>query len=111
MVRRAAGPHIGLFLLIVVYLSVRAFWTLSERAGASFNNAAVEGAAKLALWGIVSVVATMAAMRCGPRASLRMLGLLERGLPGAGLMLLRNHADGDPGDRRLSRRHVRSCRR
>jgi membrane protease YdiL (CAAX protease family) len=70
-----------------VYFSVRAFWALSEWAGASFDNPAVEGAAKLALWGIVSVVATMVVLRCGPGVSLRALGL-ARGLPGAGLMLL-----------------------
>ena len=75
-------------LLSVVYLSVRAFWALAEWAGASFINPAVEGAAKLAVWGIVSVLTTMAVMRCGPRGSLRALGLLGRGLPGAGLMLL-----------------------
>jgi membrane protease YdiL (CAAX protease family) len=80
--------YIGVALLAVTYLCVQAFWTLSERAGAAFANPAVEGAAKLALWGIVSVVATMAVMRCGPRVSLRALGLLGRGLPGAGLMLL-----------------------
>lgn len=71
-----------------MYLSVHAFWTLSESAGASFNNPAVAGAAKLALWGIVSLVATMVVVGCGPRLALRALGLIERGPVGAGLMLL-----------------------
>jgi membrane protease YdiL (CAAX protease family) len=87
LTRRAAGPLFGVVLLVLAYLSVRAFWSLSEGAGASFDNPAVEGAAKLALWGAVSVVATMAVLRSGPRVSLRALGL-EHGLAGAGLMLL-----------------------
>jgi uncharacterized protein len=80
--------QIGVALLAVTYLCVQAFWTLSEWAGAAFRNPAVEGAAKLALWGIVSVIATMAVVRRGPRVSLSALGLLGSQLPAAGLMLL-----------------------
>ena len=79
-----------------MYLSVLAFWTLAEWAGASFINRRRRRRRQTGLWGIVSVVATMAVMRCGPRVSLRALGLLGRGLPGAGADAAGNHADGDP---------------
>lgn len=66
-----------------MYLSVQLFWALPE-----FDSLAVEAAAKLALWGMASVVATMVAIAEGPAAALRTIGLLGRAWPGAGLMLL-----------------------
>jgi membrane protease YdiL (CAAX protease family) len=44
------GPRIALRLILLTYLAVRAFWSLSAVAGRSVDSVTVEAALKLALW-------------------------------------------------------------
>jgi membrane protease YdiL (CAAX protease family) len=80
--------HLGVVLPVVTYLCVWAFWTLSNRTSAAFEGATLEGATKLAMWGVACVATTMATLRCRAPAALAQLGLLAPNMRGVRLVLL-----------------------
>lgn len=79
---RAARPHTAVFLLALVYLVVRAFWSISSRRWV-LESAGVESLLKLALWGAPCVVALAVARRQTIGAAFAELGL--GGRPGPGI--------------------------
>jgi membrane protease YdiL (CAAX protease family) len=74
----AAGtvrPHLAVVHIAIVYLAVRAFWTVSAMSWVSRQPPVVETLAKVALWVVPCVLLSVLTIRQSPRASWRDLGL------------------------------------